>query len=161
MAGVPDSTGYPTVKLYRAGKATRFKIHRLVCRAFHGAPGEGQEVAHLDGSKDNASADNLAWCTPKENHAHKVLHGTQQSGERSGRAMMPAVQVATIREMYDAGLSQRSIARKLGIGKTTVQRLLSGSTRASRLPQDRQARAGTASPETPANPSPPTKQGEA
>ena len=132
MAGVPDSDGYPTVKLYRAGKGTRFKVHRLVCAAFHGPPPPGYEVAHLDGSKTNACADNLQWCTPSENHAHKRVHGTNRSGENSTRAMMPEGLVRDILSLTNQGYSQRQIAEQVGVEKTTVHRVQRGKTRAAR-----------------------------
>lgn len=51
--------------LYR-GK--NYKIHRLVCEAFHGpAPFEGAVVLHLDEDATNNRPDNLRWGTMKEN----------------------------------------------------------------------------------------------
>jgi hypothetical protein len=51
--------------LYR-GK--NYKIHRLVCEAFHGpAPHEKPIVIHLDEDATNNRPDNLRWGTQKEN----------------------------------------------------------------------------------------------
>jgi hypothetical protein len=133
MSPVPDSDGYPTVQLADGrGGSVRFKVHRLVCTAFHGPPPAGHEVAHLDGSKTNAAAANLKWCTPAENHAHKRLHGTTQSGDASPRAMMPEALVRQILKLKADGQSERAIAAQVGVEKTTVHRVLTGQTRAAR-----------------------------
>lgn len=51
--------------LYR-GK--NYKIHRLVCEAFHGpAPEEKPYVIHLDEDALNNRPDNMKWGTQKEN----------------------------------------------------------------------------------------------
>ncbi len=44
-----------------------YKIHRLICEAFHGAPSLGQVVLHLDDDATNNRSDNLRWGTQKEN----------------------------------------------------------------------------------------------
>jgi hypothetical protein len=78
MVGVKDSAGYPTVQLYREGVGTRFKVHRLVCEAFNGPCPEGHECGHLDGSRDNAAASNLAWITRSENTRQAISQGTHR-----------------------------------------------------------------------------------
>lgn len=47
-----------------------YKVHRLVCEAFHGpAPFEGAVVMHKDEDGGNNRHTNLAWGTQKENLA--------------------------------------------------------------------------------------------
>ena len=49
-------------------KGKNYKIHRLVCRAFHGDPPEGKNVVlHLDENALNNKPENLRWGTQKEN----------------------------------------------------------------------------------------------
>ncbi|MFV1484510.1 MULTISPECIES: HNH endonuclease signature motif containing protein [unclassified Phaeobacter] len=49
-------------------KGKTFKVHRLVCEAFHGpSPSEKSVVMHLDENPANNRPDNLAWGTQKEN----------------------------------------------------------------------------------------------
>lgn len=51
-----------------AHKGKTYKIARLVCEAFNGAPTEEKPVCmHLDENAANNRADNLAWGTQKEN----------------------------------------------------------------------------------------------
>ena len=45
-----------------------FKVHRLVCEAFHGKPPfDGAIVLHLDEDPSNNRPENLRWGTRKEN----------------------------------------------------------------------------------------------
>jgi hypothetical protein len=49
-------------------KGHTYKVARLVCEAFHGAPpASGAVVMHLDENAANNRASNLAWGTQKEN----------------------------------------------------------------------------------------------
>jgi len=49
-------------------KGKTYKIHRLVCEAFHGpAPDECDVCLHIDENAANNRADNLKWGTQKEN----------------------------------------------------------------------------------------------
>jgi len=49
-------------------KGRTYKVHRLVCEAFHGVQPEGLPVVmHIDENAANNRADNLKWGTQKEN----------------------------------------------------------------------------------------------
>lgn len=51
-----------------------FKVHRLVCEAFHGPPPPGRNIClHLDEDPDNNRPDNLRWGTQKENLSAPLL----------------------------------------------------------------------------------------
>lgn len=75
--------GYKIVALsdLATGRKPRtFRVHRLVCLAFHGAPtGERQEVAHGNGVRDDNRAANLRWATRAENFADMKRHREQVS----------------------------------------------------------------------------------
>jgi hypothetical protein len=68
-----DRCGYAYVGLYKAGKITKLKVHRLVAQAYLVAC-DKPHVNHKDGNKLNNCASNLEWVTPKENkiHAFKI-----------------------------------------------------------------------------------------
>ena len=59
----------PKRRIIRIGRFRKnFKIHRLVCEAFHGAaPFESAIVLHLDEDPSNNQPGNLRWGTRKEN----------------------------------------------------------------------------------------------
>ena len=65
-----DTSGYPQVVLYKDGERKTYKVHRLVAESFIENPFFKPEVNHKDGVKTNNVADNLEWCTRKENMFH-------------------------------------------------------------------------------------------
>jgi hypothetical protein len=62
--------GYLEAYLCESGKLRTFLVHRLVASAFIDKIEGKHEVNHIDGNKANNRADNLEWCTPKENIKH-------------------------------------------------------------------------------------------
>lgn len=58
-------------------------MHVLVCRAFHGAAPEGQEVRHLNGNPPDNRAINLAWGTRSQNMRDKQDHGTDHNANKT------------------------------------------------------------------------------
>lgn len=61
--------GSPKRRIIRVNKlGRRFKVHRLVCEAFHGPqPSPEHIVLHLDEDPSNNRSDNLRWGTREEN----------------------------------------------------------------------------------------------
>lgn len=70
LAGHVDPKGY--LRYFIQGKV-RF-AHRLVAHAFIGPCPPGQEVLHIDGTRNN-HVSNLRYGTRSENTADKVRHG--------------------------------------------------------------------------------------
>lgn len=68
-----NGRGYLIVDLCDGGKRKHFKVHRLVCQAFHENPDNKPQVNHIDEDTTNNRASNLEWVTAKEN----VNHGTR------------------------------------------------------------------------------------
>lgn len=70
-----DKNGYITTDLYKGGKRTTARVHRLVAKEFVPNPENKSEVNHIDGDKHNNNASNLEWVTKKENCAHAWENG--------------------------------------------------------------------------------------
>lgn len=70
-----DSKGYKTVTLSRCGYGFQKRVNILVAEAFLGGPYPGLDVHHKDGDKTNNHADNLEWCTRKENIQYAIRDG--------------------------------------------------------------------------------------
>lgn len=70
-----DKDGYRYVKLKHKGKEKHCRVCRLVAIAF--IPNqEGKNIVnHIDTNRENDRADNLEWCTAKENVLHSVRLG--------------------------------------------------------------------------------------
>ncbi len=82
--------GYWYVGLFRNGKCTRLRIHKLVAEAFIGPCPPGQEVRHLNDIKDDNRPTNLAYGTRLENKADEKRNGVRRRPQhvppgRSGR----------------------------------------------------------------------------
>lgn len=69
--------GYHVVNLWGPmGVKKQFKVHRLVCHAFNGAPPLNKPfVNHKDGIKLNNVPSNLEWSDKEENNTHAVKTG--------------------------------------------------------------------------------------
>jgi hypothetical protein len=75
------------------------------------------EVAHLDGNRANARADNLKWVSKVENRSHRKRHGTECSGSAHGAAKLSEADVARILSRY---ADSKTIASDYGISRHTV-----------------------------------------
>lgn len=62
--------GYVYYGLTKDDKQRKFKIHRLVAKAFIPNPENKPQVNHINGIKTDNRVENLEWCTSSENHQH-------------------------------------------------------------------------------------------
>jgi hypothetical protein len=125
--------GYYLVRLTKGSMGTRkvSKVHRLVAFAFIANPNNKPCVNHIDHDKKNNRADNLEWCTQKENlqHMHRSGRGTKHwSGRRSPNAHLSQDSVELIHSLREQGLSHQKIANSVGASKRTVGRVIKGET---------------------------------
>lgn len=96
------SNGYLKVVLYKNGLSRNHTIHRLVAIAYVKKQEGLEYVNHLDGDKVNNNADNLEWCTPKENTRHAIETGLT-SGPGPGHPNYGKVRSAETRRNISEG----------------------------------------------------------
>lgn len=95
-----------------------FKVHRLVCMAFHGVPTtERNEVNHKDGNPKNNHYTNLEWCNRSENVLHAYANGLLRASSGSDHycAKLSEKDIPVIREMGEAGFPFKHIGAMWGI----------------------------------------------
>lgn len=119
---------YRLVGLSKNNRGRSYSVHRLVAEAFHGPCPEGMECCHLNGDPADNRAANLTYATRKENHAHKLLHGTEQIGERHGQARLTDSVVLSIRRRVRCGEQFTALASEFGVTDTCVRRAATGYT---------------------------------
>jgi hypothetical protein len=130
LALASDGYGYLQVTFSRNGKTSTRKVHQLVMLAFVGPPPLGMEVRHGPRGKLDNRLVSLCYGTRTENIADRIRDGGQVRqrlrGEANGRAKLNAAAVSEIRRRLDAAEMQISIARSLGVGKSTIGRIARG-----------------------------------
>lgn len=117
----PNAQGYPIVVLCAGGKQKMFKVHRLVCQAFHKNPENKPCVNHIDENKTNNAASNLEWCTYEENNNH----GTHN--ERVAKANSKPVGQYTLNgELIKIWPSPCEAGRQAGFDRGTISNVANG-----------------------------------
>lgn len=118
-----DAQGYRRVDLGRS--QPRKMVHILVLTAFVGPCPEGMQTRHLNGNRADNRLGNLAWGTAKENVGDKFTHGTIAFGKDH-----PLVRLdeSKVREIRTSRASQRALARRFGVAKSTIAQVQSGVT---------------------------------
>ena len=71
---VNKKNGYVYVQLWNNAEYKNIRLHRLVAEHFIEKVEGKEQINHIDGNKQNNRADNLEWCTCRENiqHAYKM-----------------------------------------------------------------------------------------
>lgn len=78
--------GYYLVDLRASGKKKKISVHRLVAIAFIENPDNKPNIDHINAIKDDNRAENLRWCTQKENCNNPISIkrlSESQKGEKS------------------------------------------------------------------------------
>lgn len=70
--------GYNSVALYKNGKSSEYRVHRLVGQAFIPNVENKPFIHHIDGNKLNNNVNNLMWCTNQENQLYAYNEGASK-----------------------------------------------------------------------------------
>lgn len=122
---VTNAGGYLKVQLRKGGKVRGFYVHRLVAAAFIGIP-DGMTVNHLDGDKANNRVENLEVCTRGENSKHGYRTGLIGLGENHINSKLKESQIPDIKRRIAAGESERSIASRYGVARSSIRHIKAG-----------------------------------
>lgn len=116
-----NNKGYYRVELCKQGIRKPFSVHRLVADAFIENSHDKPEVNHIDEDKSNNNADNLEWCTSKEN----INHGThnQKSATTRGKDVQAYDSDGNLINEYP---SMCEAQRQTGIPQQNISRCIYG-----------------------------------
>lgn len=109
--------GYHWVYLRKDGKTCTHSVHTLVLCAFRGPRPGKLQGRHLDGDPYNNTPENLRWGTAKRNQRDRIIHGTDDRGEKSANAKLTWKDVEYIRS---SSKSQQQLADELNVSQATV-----------------------------------------
>ena len=109
------------------GRATQ--AHRASYQISKGEIPDGLVIRHTCDNKKCVNPNHLLSGTYKDNSRDAVERNLYPRGEDQGRARLTLEQVVEIRDVSRAGSeSQRSMARRFGVSKASVQRVAAGRT---------------------------------
>ncbi len=134
---IADRDGYLQCALWKGGKGKTRKVHRLVLEAFVGPCPKGMAVRHFpDRDPANNNIQNISWCDHVTNNFDKKKHGTHLVGADLWNAKLTNEIVRQARMDVASGISQREVARRLGICPANMSLIVNGKawTHAEALP---------------------------
>ena len=123
---VTNFEGYLIVSLYRNGKRSQGKIHRLIANAFLPNPDNLPVVRHLNDDKQKNNVGNLAWGNPVDNSGDMVEHGRSLKGEKNPSAKLTASEVKLIRIMASEGKGPKFLAGLFGVSDGHICNITAG-----------------------------------
>lgn len=122
-----NAAGYPVVGLWHKNRGVVCYVHHLVAEAFIGPRPPGAHINHLDGDKTNPAAENLEYCTPRENTAHALRTGILDiCGEANYAAKLTEAQARTIFARAWDGERTSDLAREFGVKPPIVSQIKHG-----------------------------------
>lgn len=119
--GCRKAKGYGKLGSFRG--RTRV-AHQVAFEAHVGPIAPGMFVLHRCDNPPCINPAHLFLGTKAENNADMASKGRAAQGERHPVAKMTAADVAKIRSLADAGMSQHEVARRFGIAQSTARDII-------------------------------------
>jgi hypothetical protein len=116
LTPIKHGAGYLKYKLN--GKT--LMIHRIVATAFIPNPDSLPQVNHKDGDKSNNCAENLEWCTAKDNVKHALDNGLSKLKENAVNSRRLIRQNDKNGNLIKIHESMTSAARESGISQGDI-----------------------------------------
>lgn len=119
--------GYFYVRLQVGGKTLWAQAHRLVWWYFNGPIPKGLSINHKNGITTCNDLSNLELATPLEQyrHAKHVLHRSfLHSGEEHYKSKLSDKEIVEIRTLRTQKWKQKDIAKKYGVSKQCISKII-------------------------------------
>lgn len=123
-----NGAGYKIVGLMRKDKscvAMRY-VHRIVGLHFLENPDNLPQIGHRDHNRENNSAVNLYWTTPKQNTADGIRDGKINAKKRPNTKKLTKAQICEIALLSSQGKGVNEIAIMLDFSRTTISSVFNG-----------------------------------
>lgn len=125
-----DKDGYLSAALSNRN-VKHFRIHRLVCTAFHDNPDNKPEVNHKNGVKWDNYYKNLEWSTSSENQKHACATGLQVTHSKGlygndSPFRKAVIQLDTDNNIIAEHDSIIEAGRVTGTDRTSISKVLKG-----------------------------------
>jgi hypothetical protein len=117
MKPCKDGWGYLTAYIAKDNIKKRVKIHRFVALYFVPNQDKKPFVNHIDNNKLNNNAENLEWCTQKENIQHAIRQNRMVHGEQQHCCKLTSKDVLEIRE---SKLTHLELSKKYKVHSATI-----------------------------------------
>lgn len=128
--------GYWVVDLSDDVGKRRWRVHRLVALAFIPNPNNYPEINHLDCNPANPNADNLEWCTHKQNMEYKVKCGRSRK-VKFDVDVVEMNKTKTVREIArELGVSCGAVALEIERSGNTINRITKYGIQKDELKKD-------------------------
>ena len=129
-----DKDGYIQLNLWKDGKPTTLKVHRLVARAFPDICGqfrEGLQIDHRNCVRDDNRVENLHWVTPSENSLNPITrqHNSNANKGKFGKLnpnSKPIIQYGLQENFISEFSCAAEAERQLGICHQSICNALKG-----------------------------------
>lgn len=116
---------YSTIMLYKNNTRKLYSIHRLLAIHFLPNPDNKPCVNHINGIKSDNNLNNLEWCTYSENEIHSItLLNKKHNGVKGINNHNNKLKERDIIDIRKSNLSQRTLAKKYNVCKTTIKNIL-------------------------------------
>ena len=114
-----NKRGYLAYTFYQRGVKKNLRIHRLVGLYFVPNPDNKPYINHKDGDKTNNHAENLEWCTAKENDVHARKNKLKDQEKPILAQEISTGDTFSFKSVTEAGAI-------LGINTGTIRKVLKG-----------------------------------
>lgn len=126
----PNVGGYWYLHLCKNGKKWATSVHKLIALTFIGPkPYEKATVNHIDSNKLNNRAENLEYCSIKENIQHHRKNVNDYIGINHPMARLTEKDILDIREEYKTSkILQKDMAKRYNVSQVMISRIIKRKT---------------------------------